>query len=529
METGRCNYGERCQYAHGDREKRPVPRHPKYKTEPCQSYHKTGYCPYGPRCHFIHNENPTQLKALINANEQALRIVQDIATAGPDSKQRTILTTSCSAASLGAYAAMQSATNNNSTGTPPIFSSGKMTNTSSGVYPAQRSNSAIVAYLNGQQHLIGKSHNFGSNPDNFNIFNNNNNNSMHLLQNSPPQEFDQQQQNCHQFSSNFYFDEFNTGMKNYSEGNNNLKSLWHETPRDNEFLQNNSNLSGMMADNQNFRPKTLDLFSPPAVGGGWHSEQISPLHFSSIPYTHGVESTQILQQNRRQRKILPVPVNTQKQHFLDFTDDIDSVGNNNNEELDAQQLLGNLCCASDDEYSRSSIISSNIDSGNESPPAASEDSAKPKASSQAVPIHQQLNNLSSNSQQSSALSSLDETQQRRSSDGDKTITTTTPNSLKKGATSKTVEGVDSTDINTCNKSTASSSLASLLSSSSSNSATHIQKTGDSILINSKDTSSPSLLPPTPTTATKAESSTEKKDTSPASVRLPVFERLSLNQ
>ena len=44
---------------------------------------------------------------------------------------------------------------------------------------------------------------------------------------------------------------------------------------------------------------------------------------------------------------MPVPVNTQKQHFLDFTDDIDIVGNNNNEELDAQQLLGNLCCASD--------------------------------------------------------------------------------------------------------------------------------------------------------------------------------------
>lgn len=44
---------------------------------------------------------------------------------------------------------------------------------------------------------------------------------------------------------------------------------------------------------------------------------------------------------------MPVPVNTQKQHFLDFTDDIDVVGNNNNEELDAQQLLGNLCCASD--------------------------------------------------------------------------------------------------------------------------------------------------------------------------------------
>ncbi|CAD6193385.1 unnamed protein product [Caenorhabditis auriculariae] len=56
MDHGRCNYGERCQYAHGETEKRPIPRHPKYKTEACQSFHQTGYCPYGPRCHFIHNE-----------------------------------------------------------------------------------------------------------------------------------------------------------------------------------------------------------------------------------------------------------------------------------------------------------------------------------------------------------------------------------------------------------------------------------------------------------------------------------------
>ncbi|CAI4231551.1 unnamed protein product [Auanema sp. JU1783] len=56
MEHGRCNYGERCQYAHGECEKRQIPRHPKYKTEACQSFHQTGYCPYGPRCHFIHNE-----------------------------------------------------------------------------------------------------------------------------------------------------------------------------------------------------------------------------------------------------------------------------------------------------------------------------------------------------------------------------------------------------------------------------------------------------------------------------------------
>lgn len=53
----------RCQYAHGQDEKRPIPRHPKYKTEYCQSFHNAGYCPYGPRCHFIHTEKD-QLEAL---------------------------------------------------------------------------------------------------------------------------------------------------------------------------------------------------------------------------------------------------------------------------------------------------------------------------------------------------------------------------------------------------------------------------------------------------------------------------------
>ncbi|CAG9538631.1 unnamed protein product [Cercopithifilaria johnstoni] len=56
MDCGRCNYGDKCQYAHGEEERRPVSRHPKYKTEFCQPFHQVGYCPYGPRCNFIHNE-----------------------------------------------------------------------------------------------------------------------------------------------------------------------------------------------------------------------------------------------------------------------------------------------------------------------------------------------------------------------------------------------------------------------------------------------------------------------------------------
>uniref|UniRef100_A0A915Q2C6 C3H1-type domain-containing protein n=1 Tax=Setaria digitata TaxID=48799 RepID=A0A915Q2C6_9BILA len=51
---------EGCQYAHGEEERRPVSRHPKYKTEFCQPFHQVGYCPYGPRCNFIHNEEQPQ-------------------------------------------------------------------------------------------------------------------------------------------------------------------------------------------------------------------------------------------------------------------------------------------------------------------------------------------------------------------------------------------------------------------------------------------------------------------------------------
>jgi butyrate response factor 1 len=54
METGSCRYGNKCQFAHGAHELRPVMRHPKYKTEVCKKFANTGNCPYGNRCRFIH-------------------------------------------------------------------------------------------------------------------------------------------------------------------------------------------------------------------------------------------------------------------------------------------------------------------------------------------------------------------------------------------------------------------------------------------------------------------------------------------
>uniref|UniRef100_A0A0R3RX92 C3H1-type domain-containing protein n=1 Tax=Elaeophora elaphi TaxID=1147741 RepID=A0A0R3RX92_9BILA len=65
-DTGRCNYGKRCKFAHGPEELRPMPKaevkvfnNPRYRTALCIKYTTFGYCPYGDQCHFIHN--PVQI------------------------------------------------------------------------------------------------------------------------------------------------------------------------------------------------------------------------------------------------------------------------------------------------------------------------------------------------------------------------------------------------------------------------------------------------------------------------------------
>ncbi|XP_041353759.1 mRNA decay activator protein ZFP36L2-like [Gigantopelta aegis] len=69
-ESGQCKYGDKCQFAHGAKELRSLPRHPKYKTDLCRTYHTIGFCPYGPRCHFIHNEDERRLGSIINNKNQ---------------------------------------------------------------------------------------------------------------------------------------------------------------------------------------------------------------------------------------------------------------------------------------------------------------------------------------------------------------------------------------------------------------------------------------------------------------------------
>jgi len=61
MEKKTCKYGDKCQFAHGSNELRPVVRHPKYKTEICKDFRDSGFCPFGKRCRFLHNEERTNL------------------------------------------------------------------------------------------------------------------------------------------------------------------------------------------------------------------------------------------------------------------------------------------------------------------------------------------------------------------------------------------------------------------------------------------------------------------------------------
>lgn len=58
-ETGKCNYGKKCEFAHGKMELKEKPKtlnNPRYKSTACSMFFDDGYCPYGRRCIFKHDE-----------------------------------------------------------------------------------------------------------------------------------------------------------------------------------------------------------------------------------------------------------------------------------------------------------------------------------------------------------------------------------------------------------------------------------------------------------------------------------------
>ncbi|XP_022656712.1 protein TIS11-like [Varroa jacobsoni] len=67
-EAGRCQYQDRCLFAHSERELRQRPTNPKFRKDKCKTFHNEGFCGYGTRCsfkHVIQDELITQLNKMV--------------------------------------------------------------------------------------------------------------------------------------------------------------------------------------------------------------------------------------------------------------------------------------------------------------------------------------------------------------------------------------------------------------------------------------------------------------------------------
>ena len=57
IESGRCRYGSKCQFAHGYHELvGKAPQNNRYKSKLCSTFQTQFYCPYGKRCLFRHED-----------------------------------------------------------------------------------------------------------------------------------------------------------------------------------------------------------------------------------------------------------------------------------------------------------------------------------------------------------------------------------------------------------------------------------------------------------------------------------------
>ena len=62
-ETGNCNYGDKCSFAHSEeeikqsKEQRIISQNPLFKTTLCKQFTEGEYCELGDNCHFAHGED----------------------------------------------------------------------------------------------------------------------------------------------------------------------------------------------------------------------------------------------------------------------------------------------------------------------------------------------------------------------------------------------------------------------------------------------------------------------------------------
>lgn len=79
-EEGRCEYGEKCAFAHGSCELRPKTHVTSaYKTKNCKQFFEQGYCIYGARCQFKHSDEQgtvtsAELAIILAKNLQDLKV-----------------------------------------------------------------------------------------------------------------------------------------------------------------------------------------------------------------------------------------------------------------------------------------------------------------------------------------------------------------------------------------------------------------------------------------------------------------------
>lgn len=62
IEHGACNYGRKCNFAHGREDlQQKLPCNTKYKSKLCVPFHEQGVCSYGHRCLFVHRNTKAKL------------------------------------------------------------------------------------------------------------------------------------------------------------------------------------------------------------------------------------------------------------------------------------------------------------------------------------------------------------------------------------------------------------------------------------------------------------------------------------